>query len=238
MLPRVILHNAVSLDGRIDDFAVDLAQFYELTTRWKEDASLAGADTILKAAKSAPAEDESASAFWPSPDGSGPGSEDPRPLLVIPDSRGRVRCWHFLKTWPYWRGFVALCSKKTPQDYLDYLEKRNISCIVTGEDRVDLSAALEELNHRFGVKVVRADSGGKLNGALLRAGLADEVSLLIYPSLVGGETERSMFHAPNLASSEGTVSLKLKNIETLKDGAVWLLYDISKELQVSPIQNG
>jgi 2,5-diamino-6-(ribosylamino)-4(3H)-pyrimidinone 5'-phosphate reductase len=119
MLPKVILHNAVSLDGRIDGFAVDLAQFYELASRWKGDASLAGADTILKAAESAPAEEESA--FWPSPEGSGSGSEDPRPLLVVPDSRGRVRCWHFLKTWPYWRGFVALCSKKTPQEYLDYL---------------------------------------------------------------------------------------------------------------------
>lgn len=221
------MHNAVSLDGRIDGFAVDLAQFYELASRWKEDASLAGADTILKAVESAPAEDESA--FWPSPEGSGPGSEDPRPLLVIPDSRGRVRCWHFLKTWPYWRGFVALCSRKTPQEYLDYLEKRHIGCIIAGEDRVDLRAALEELNRRFGVKVVRADSGGKLNGALLRAGLADEVSLLIYPSLVGGETERSMFHAPNLTSVDGTVYLKLKDVETLKGDAVWLRYDVSKE---------
>lgn len=96
MLPRVILHNAVSLDGRIDGFAVDLAQFYELASRWKEEASLAGADTILKAAESAPAEDESSSAYWPGQEG--PNSSYPRPLLVIPDSRGRVRCWHFLKT--------------------------------------------------------------------------------------------------------------------------------------------
>lgn len=229
MLPRVILHNAVSLDGRIDGFAVDLAQFYELASRWKEDASLAGADTILKAAESAPAEDESASAsaYWPEQEG--PNSNDPRLLLVIPDSRGRVRCWHFLKTWPYWRGFVALCSKKTPQEYLAYLKERHVDCIIAGEDRVDLKAALEELNRRFGVKVVRADSGGKLNGALLRAGLVDEVSLLIYPSLVGGETERSMFHAPNLTSIDGTVSLKLKHVETLKGDAVWLRYDVFKE---------
>lgn len=231
MLPRVILHNAVSLDGRIDGFNIDLAQFYELASAWREDASLAGADTILKAAKSAPAEDESA--FWPSPESG--GSVDPRPLLVIPDSRGRVRCWHFLKTWPYWRGFVALCSRKTPQEYLNYLMERHIGCIIAGEDRVDLREALEELNKRFGVKVARADSGGKLNGALLRAGLVDEVSLLIYPSLVGGQTERSMFNAPDLASPEGTISLKLTHVETLKGDAVWLRYDISKK---SLTQNG
>lgn len=30
MLPSVILHNAVSLDGKIDGFPIDLAQYYEL----------------------------------------------------------------------------------------------------------------------------------------------------------------------------------------------------------------
>jgi len=30
MLPKVILHNAVSLDGRIDGFPIDLFQYYEL----------------------------------------------------------------------------------------------------------------------------------------------------------------------------------------------------------------
>jgi 2,5-diamino-6-(ribosylamino)-4(3H)-pyrimidinone 5'-phosphate reductase len=32
---------------------------------------------------------------------------------------------------------------------------------------------------------VRVDSGGALNGALLRAGLVDEVSLLVHPVLAG-----------------------------------------------------
>lgn len=37
MLPRAILHNSISLDGRIDGFPADLGQFYELAARWKED---------------------------------------------------------------------------------------------------------------------------------------------------------------------------------------------------------
>ena len=60
MLPKVILHNAVSLDGRIDGFPIDLFQYYELAASWKEDATLAGSDTFLKAASEAPSEDESA----------------------------------------------------------------------------------------------------------------------------------------------------------------------------------
>ena len=220
MLPRVILHNAVSLDGRFDWFTPDIGRFYELASRWKEDATLVGSNTILTAEAEVPEEDEEA--FAPpkrEPD-------DQRPLLVVPDSRGRVRSWHFLRKQPYWRDAVALCSRSTPKAYFDYLEQQNIDCILTGDDHVDLRAALEELNARYGVKVVRVDSGGTLNGALLRAGLVDEVSLLIHPSLVGGTTPRSIFLAPDLASADGVVQLRLAHVEQLEGELVWLRYEV------------
>jgi 2,5-diamino-6-(ribosylamino)-4(3H)-pyrimidinone 5'-phosphate reductase len=60
MLPRVILRKAVSLDGKVDGFPIDLQQFYELASIWKEDATLAGPNTILKGAYDAPPEDDCA----------------------------------------------------------------------------------------------------------------------------------------------------------------------------------
>jgi len=218
MLPRVILHNAVSLDGRMDWLAPDMGLFYGLISGWKEDATLAGSDTMLAA--EAPDEDEGAAE---------PLEKDPadaRPLLVVPDSRGRIRNWHVWRRQPYWRDVVALCSRSTPKSYFDYLEKRRIERIVAGDDRVDLRAALEELNARYGVKVVRVDSGGTLNGALLRAGLVDEVSVVIHPSLVGGESPRSIFRAPDLTSSEGVVGLRLAHVERLDGDIVWLRYEV------------
>lgn len=158
MLPRVILHNAVSLDGRIDGFPIDLYQYYGLIAIWKEDATLAGSETFLKAASEAPPEDESA--FLPLKIDRG----DRRALLAIPDSRGRIRTWHYLRSLPYWRDVVALCSQSTPQEYLHYLKERHINYIIAGLDHVDLRVALAELNSRFGVKVVRVDAGGTLNG--------------------------------------------------------------------------
>jgi 2,5-diamino-6-(ribosylamino)-4(3H)-pyrimidinone 5'-phosphate reductase len=127
MLPRVILHNAVSLDGRIGGFPVDLQQYYGLAASFGEDATLAGADTFLSAEDEAPPEDESAF-LLPRID---PG--DSRPILVIPDSRGRIRTWHYLRALPYWRDFVALCSRRTPPEFLQYLEKRHIHCIIAGK---------------------------------------------------------------------------------------------------------
>ena len=233
MLPRVILHNAVCLDGRIDGFPIDLLQYYGLIATWKEDATLAGSDTFLKAASEAPPEDESA--FLPpkiDPD-------DSRALLAIPDSSGRIRTWHYLRSLPYWRDVVALCSESTPQEYLHYLKERHIDYIIAGQDHVDLRVALEELNSRFGVKVVRVDAGGILNGQLLRQGLVAEVSLLIYPSLVGGERQSSIFRAPDLpviaaiaattnpvTGQEGVISLKLMQMERLKGDVIWLRYEV------------
>jgi 2,5-diamino-6-(ribosylamino)-4(3H)-pyrimidinone 5'-phosphate reductase len=90
----------------------------------------------------------------------------------------------------YWRGGVAICSDSTPDDYLQYLAEVGADCIVAGSGKVDMRAALEELNVRYGIQTVRVDSGGTLNGVLLRAGLVDEVSILVHPALVGGTSQR------------------------------------------------
>jgi 2,5-diamino-6-(ribosylamino)-4(3H)-pyrimidinone 5'-phosphate reductase len=87
---------------------------------------------------------------------------------------------------------------------------------------------LEELNTRYGVKVVRVDSGGILNGVLLRAGLVDEVSVIVDPCLVGGTTPRSMFVAPDLTSAEGVLASRLIHVEPVRGDAVWLRYEVVK----------
>ena len=220
MLPRVIVYNEVSVDGRIDWFGPDVGQYYELASHWKVDAILAGSNTVFNPEEEVPQEDEEAL----EPPKRDP--DDPRPLLVVPDSRGRLRNWHILRKEPWWRDMVALCSHSTPKTYLDYLRERHIDYIVAGDDHVDLRVALEELNARYGIKSVRVDSGGTLNGVLLRAGLVDEVSVLINPSLVGGTTLRSMFRAPDLTSSEGVIRLRLTHVEQVKGDIVWLRYEV------------
>lgn len=224
MQPRVVLHNEMSLDGRMDWLTVNMGLYYGLAERWKAGAMLSGSNTLLNAylPEVVAAEDEAA--FEPpqrDPD-------DARQLLVVVDSRGRLRNWHLLREEPYWRDVLALCSQSTPQTYLDYLRKRHVEYIIAGEDRVDLRAALEELGSRFAVKLVRVDSGGILNGVLLRAGLVDEVSVLINPCLVGGTTPRSIFQASDLTSEEGTIKLRLAHMEKMEGDVVWLRYEVIK----------
>lgn len=224
MLPRVILHSVTSVDGRMDWLTGDIGLYYELAARWEVDAMLSGSNTMLAAYHQEEVSEEDGETFEP-PERA---ADDPRPLLVVVDSRGRFRHWQQLRQEPYWRDVIALCSHSTPKTYLDYLGERYIDCILAGDDRVDLRGALEELNARYQVQVVRVDSGGILNGALLRAGLVDEVSVLVDPCLVGGTTPRSIFVAPDLASPEGVIPLRLIKVENVKGDTVWLRYEVLK----------
>jgi 2,5-diamino-6-(ribosylamino)-4(3H)-pyrimidinone 5'-phosphate reductase len=219
MLPRVILYNVVSVDGRIDGFEPDIELYYGLASKWNEDATLVGSETIITGEDEIPEETESD--LKPPEKDNNQGS-----ILVIPDSRGRIRTWHALRKWPYWREFVALVSKSTPKDYIEYLEKRHIDYIIAGDEKVDIKAALEELNKKYGVETIRVDSGGTLNGVLLRAGLVTNLSILIAPTAIGGTTPLSIYRAEDLVSANDAIKLELEHMEKMKNGYVWLKYKV------------
>ena len=206
MIPRVILHIATSLDGRITNFPADLDLYYSLAATWSPDAVLFGSETVLAAIRENPSLEvpqEHVAMFTPPED-----TEDTRPLLVIADSRGNVRCWDAIRTWPYMRDILSFCSLKTPKEYLDYLAQRKINAIIAGSDRIDLRKALTELNRQYGVKTVRVDSGGTLNSVLLKAGVVDEVSVLIHPFLAGGKADPTLFDPEKAGITELQVPLQ------------------------------
>jgi 2,5-diamino-6-(ribosylamino)-4(3H)-pyrimidinone 5'-phosphate reductase len=220
--PKVIIFNGLSLDGRMDfgSGAIDLGLYYELASRWKADAMLSGSNTML--ASEAPGTAAEPETYTP------PSEYHPLAVsrLVVVDSRGQIRNWNSLRGQPFWREVTVLCSQATPKEYIQYLDRQAVPYIIAGRDQVDLRAALEELNTRFGVQSVRVDSGGILNGALLRAGLVDEVSVLIDPCLVGGASPRTWFVAPDLASPEGITRLHLIHSEEILENIVWLKYEV------------
>jgi len=222
MRPKVIIYNATSLDGRIDSFEADVGLYYRLAGTWGEDATLVGSGTMFKPGRDREEGPE---------EGYEPPERDPgdtRPLLVVPDSLGRVRSWNSIRSWPYWRDVLVLVSRSTPREYLDYLDGKRVRHAAIGRDHVDLRAALALLAKRYGVRVVRVDSGGTLNGALLREGLVDEVSVLLHPTLVGGTGVRPLVVGPDPASPDEAVALRLTRMERQKGGIVWLRYKVVK----------
>ena len=224
MIPLVILYNAVSLDGKITGFDADVELYYELASKWDVDAVLMGSNTVLagfgvKAGQTVP---EAEDAFQPREK----DPDDKRPLLVVPDSRGQIRVWSEILKMPYINDVLVLCSRSTPREYLDFLDERYIDYLVVGYQQVDLENALEELNTKFGVKRVRVDSGGVLNGILLSQGLADEIHLLIHPELVGGTTPNSIFQTHDTDEDGEPIKLYLDGMEKIKDDIIYLRYRV------------
>jgi 2,5-diamino-6-(ribosylamino)-4(3H)-pyrimidinone 5'-phosphate reductase len=222
--PYVIVFNGLSLDGRMDftskgDPQADIGLYYGLAAGWQADVMLSGSETMITAFAG---QDEV-------PPSNAPKGLHPLavPLLAIVDSRARIHCWHAIKQQIFWKEAIALVARSTPRSYLDELKSKNVGYIVAGEGKIDLAMALEELNTRFGVGKVLVDSGGILNGVLLRDGLVDEVSTLVYPTLVGGTSPKTFFVAPDVADAGQLLQLRLIHHEQVRsDGALWLKYRV------------
>jgi 2,5-diamino-6-(ribosylamino)-4(3H)-pyrimidinone 5'-phosphate reductase len=200
--------------------------YYALAATWNPDVVLFGSETILAALRDNPSlavPSEHEEIFRP-PE----GTNDTRPLMVIADSRGRVRCWDAIRRWPYMRDLLAFCSSATPKDYFSYLEEQKIPAIVAGKDRIDMREALEMLSFQYGVGTVRVDSGGTLNSVLLAAGVVDEVSVLIHPFLAGGRSELTMFDPGKAGFPD--LQIPLTHIKTgmVGDGIIWARYSVQK----------
>jgi 2,5-diamino-6-(ribosylamino)-4(3H)-pyrimidinone 5'-phosphate reductase len=150
------------------------------------------------------------------------------------DGRGRVR-WLYKDGYPAegWRGWHALVlvGYHTPPEYLAYLQRENIPYLVAGggENCVDLGLALEKMKSELSIDCVLSTAGGRLNGALLRAGLVDEVNVEFLPALIGGLATPSLFDSPEL-SAEGTATrMELISAQVQAGGRVWLRYAIVRD---------
>lgn len=221
----MICYLAISLDGRLDGFDVDLERYYGIAARFEADAILSGSETAIVALEKYSGV-ENVCDEGPAP--ARAPFDDGRPLFAVVNGRGRVRRWSVFQQAPYWRGWIALLAGSVPEAHREYLSSRNVDALVVGRERVDLALALDLLRRDYGVRRIRVDSGGRLNGALLRAGLVDEVHLLVCPWLAGGSSPRSSFVADDLAPGAPGTPLRRIGVEPFEDGTVLLSYRVAR----------
>jgi diaminohydroxyphosphoribosylaminopyrimidine deaminase/5-amino-6-(5-phosphoribosylamino)uracil reductase len=79
-----------------------------------------------------------------------------------------------------------------------------------GTGRVDLAALMAELGRR-GINELHVEGGRRLGGALMRAGLVDELLLYLAPCLIG-DAARGMFDWPELGSLDGKQRLSISDL--------------------------
>jgi diaminohydroxyphosphoribosylaminopyrimidine deaminase/5-amino-6-(5-phosphoribosylamino)uracil reductase len=141
-----------------------------------------------------------------------------QPLRVVLDSRLRMplnaKILHSLPS-PDGRGGeggVLIYAALQDAEKISALEKLGVTvCVLANEQgRVDLPAMLRDLAQR-GINEVLVEAGSVLNGALLQAGLVDELVLYLAPQLLG-DMARGMAGLGELSSLAQRVELQWQDV--------------------------
>ena len=131
-----------------------------------------------------------------------------QPLRVVLDSRLRMP----LTARILQGGNVLVYTATRDSNKIAALEKAGTSvCILPdGNGQVDLNAMLRDLAQR-GCNEVLLETGSTLNGALLRAGLVDELLLYVAPQLLG-EAARGIAQLGELISLDQCINLEWNDV--------------------------
>jgi len=81
------------------------------------------------------------------------------------------------------------------------------------DGQLDLEAVLDELGRRE-INEVLFETGAVLAGAVLRAGLIDELIVYMAPHLMGDEA-RGLFHLPGLSRMDQRIPLEIRDIRAV-----------------------
>jgi len=110
-----------------------------------------------------------------------------------------------------------LVSEDAPEKRRAALADAGAELIVAGDERVDLTAAVDRLTDE-GIDRLMIEGGGELIYSAFAAEIVDELSVYIGSKIIGGRD------APTLADGEGFVedfpALTLDDIERFDDGVV------------------
>lgn len=141
--------------------------------------------------------------------------------VVVTDAKGEIGYEKpYLERGGQKSYIIELLTEKAGASYLAYLRKLGISYIFAGEEELDLQLAMRKLKYLFGIKLLISHGGGYTNGALLRAGLIDELSLVKVPLIEEGRNAVSLFGEGEIPQ----LQFELVNAQKLKNGGEWLRY--------------
>ncbi|MGY3616947.1 dihydrofolate reductase family protein [Bradyrhizobium sp. USDA 10063] len=228
MKPYVICHMAASIDGRTllsrwsPQASVQPGLFDRLHEELGGDAWLVGRVTGQEYAKGNAYPASTKDVFPREP---WFARRDARAYGVVLDARGKI-VWgrSDIGNDP----IVVVLSEEVSDAHLAGLRSEGISYVFGGEKELDLALTLEVLNRELGVKRLLLEGGGVTNGAFLRAGLVDEVSLILFPTVDGAKGAPAVFDS--LENEQGRSapvrSMTLESQQMLDGGVLWLRYKL------------
>ena len=137
-----------------------------------------------------------------------------QPLKVVVDSRLELGVQARLFDGG---GLVLVATASAENPHAGALRERGaeILCLADASGRVDLAVLWEELARR-GLNEVHVEGGARLSGALLAAGLVDELLIYLAPCVVG-DVAKGLFALPALESLDDKKRLSLVDVRRIGD---------------------
>ena len=225
MKPQVICHMAASLDGRTlpsrwRPEGVGEGLFERLHEELGGDAWLVGRVTGQEFAKGRAYPRHTGETFrreaWL-------GRRDAAAWGVVLDAAGKI-AWG--RSDIGGDPIVVVLTEQVSDAHLAGLRAERVSYVFAGKSELDLTLTLEILNRELGVKRLLLEGGGTVNGAFLRAGLVDEISLILIPAVDGAKGAPSVFDSGDAQAElrPPIEAMSLEGSQVLEGGAVWLRY--------------
>ena len=222
MKPYIICHMMSLLDGRIDCDVTEQIEtgdeYYDALNQLNCPSTLMGRVTMqmhYALPEAFVAEDDS------------PIGEEcfniaiqTKGYIIAIDTLGKLR-------WPQNQfdgmRLLVITSEDCPKEYLDTLTKQHISWVATGKDGIDLPRAMAILYQEFNVERLSLTGGGNINGAFLKEGLLDEVSMMWCSGIDGRKGMAAVFDG--LSRDFPPTKLKLISVEKLGE-TIWARYKL------------
>ncbi|HEV3184092.1 MAG TPA: RibD family protein [Xanthobacteraceae bacterium] len=227
MKPHVICHMAASVDGRTLSSrwrpkGVGAGLFERLHEELGGDAWLVGRVTGQEFAKGKAYAGHTDETF---PREAWFARRDAKAYGVVLDAHGKI-VWG--RSDIGGDPIVVVLCEQVSDAHLAGLRAEGVSYIFAGKTQLDLGLALDVLNRELGIERLLLEGGGGANGAFLRAGLVDEISLILCPAVDGAKGAPSVFDSSDAEASPPAPvqTMTLESSQVLDDGAVWLRYRV------------
>lgn len=129
---------------------------------------------------------------------------------------------------------VALLSGAATDAYKAHLRRIGVSYLIAGEEQLDLVEVIRKIGATYAADELILGGGPRLNWSMLRAGLVDELSLVLMPTADAEGHTSSLFEATDKYSTPAPYEFTLKASEPLDDGSLWIRYDVVGKIREEP----
>ena len=230
--PYVICHILSSLDGKINGPFMEAeaartlgGEYGRIRREMGADAWLYGTTTVKEFLNYREPVLEETSGV-PVPEGDFVAGDETKPYFVALDTKGELgwESGRFANKGRAEAHVIDILTEAAPLSYRAYLRKRGVSYLLAGKTELDCKAAMEKLHRLFGIEKLLICGGGIMDWTFLKAGMVDELSMVLAPVTDGSCGRAAVFTRIPGSSEGGSIEFTLKAAEQIGDGGLYLKY--------------